>query len=255
MNKLFFFPFVLTAMVGAGMSAGAAERSENQGRGTVLITGANRGLGLEMARQLDSRGYTVIGTARKPERATELKELGVQVEALDVTDPASVAALAKTLEGVTIDILINNAGFFDRSNRTLDEVAFDVMARTLDVNALGPLRVARALLPHLNAGQGKTIINISSQMGSIQNNGGSYYSYRASKAALNQLMVTLARELDDEGFTVVVMHPGWVRTDMGGANATLSPEESVDGMLRVFESLTPADNGRFLDYAGKEVPW
>ncbi len=246
------FPFVLTAMVAAGMPA---DTSAQENRGTVLITGANRGIGLEFARQLDSLGYTVIGTARKPEGATELKELEVRVEPLDVTDAASVAQLAESIGNLQIDILINNAGFFDRSHRTLDEVDFDVMARTLDVNALGPLRVARALLPNLRTSPQKKIVNISSQMGSITNNGGSYYSYRTSKAALNQLTVTLARELEDEDFTCVVMHPGWVRTDMGGASASLSPEESVAGMISVIQGLTPADTGRFLEHSGKTIPW
>jgi NAD(P)-dependent dehydrogenase (short-subunit alcohol dehydrogenase family) len=120
---------------------------------------------------------------------------------------------------------------------------------------MGPLRVTRALLPSLAQGKGRTIVSISSQMGSIENNSGSYYSYRASKAALNQLMVTLAHELEDDGYTCVVMHPGWVRTDMGGKNATLSPEESVRGLIRVIGSLTTADNGRFLDYSGEGLPW
>ena len=139
--------------------------------------------------------------------------------------------------------------------RTLDEVEFDVFAHTLEVNALGPLRVTRALLPNLRAGGGKTVVNISSQMGSIERNGGGYYSYRTSKAALNQITVTLARELDDEGFTCIVMHPGWVRTRMGGEVATYSPDESVAGMIRVIRGLTTADNGRFLDLDGQEVPW
>lgn len=252
MKKLAFFPFVLTAMVAAGVPGDTPAQDDP---GTVLITGANRGIGLEFAWQFDSLGYTVIGTARKPERAIELKDLGIRIEALDVTDDASVARLAESLENLQIDVVINNAGFFDRSNRVLEEVEFDVMARTLDVNALGPIRVARALLPNLRTSPQKKIINISSQMGSVTNNGGSYYSYRASKAALNQLTVTLARELEDDGFTCVVMHPGWVRTDMGGSNATLSPEESVAGMITVIQGLTPADSGRFLDYSGKELPW
>ena len=253
MRTLLALFVVLLAMSGAGMPSDVHAQSNDPG--TVLITGANRGLGLEFARQLDSLGYTVIGTARKPSRATELKELGVRVEQLDVTDPESVSGLAERLDGMAIDILINNAGFFDRSNRTLEEVEFDVMARTLEVNALGPLRVARALLPNLEASRGKTIVNITSQMGSIERNGGGYYSYRTSKAALNQITVTLARELDDEGFTCIVMHPGWVRTRMGGEAATYSPDESVAGMIGVIRGLTTADNGRFLDLDGQEVPW
>ena len=253
MNKILVFPFIFSAFVGAG--GPDVPRAEAQEPRTVLITGANRGLGLEFARRFDALGYNVIGTARKPARAIELSDLGVRVEQLDVTDEASVAALAESLDGVTIDILINNAGYFDRTNGTLAEMDFADMEKTFAVNAIGPLRVTRALLPNLQAGAGKTVVNISSQMGSVGTNGGGYYSYRASKAALNQLTVTLSLELAEQGFTCVVLHPGWVRTRMGGENATFSPEESVEGMMTVIGTLTPADTGHFLGLHGKEIPW
>ena len=222
---------------------------------TVLVTGANRGLGLEYASQLSEKGYTVIGTARNPDRAEELSVIADRVEQLDVADPASVAALAKRLEGVPIDILINNAGIFERQDTTIDGVDYEMMERTFAVNTLGPLRVTQALLPNLRAGQRKLIVSMSSQLGSIENSNGRWYAYRASKSALNQINKIWSAELGPQGFTCVVVHPGWVRTDMGGPNATYSTEESVAGLVEVIEGLDAEDNGRFYDLKGNPVPW
>jgi NAD(P)-dependent dehydrogenase (short-subunit alcohol dehydrogenase family) len=222
---------------------------------TVLITGANRGIGLEYARQFAAKGYKVIGTARDPADAKELAAVAGRVEALDVTDAASVAALAARLNGVAIDILVNNAGMFDRKDVSVDRVDFAMMEQTLAVNTLGPLRVTQALLPNLRAGKRKTIVNMSSQLGSIEQSTGDWYAYRASKAALNQITKTLSAELASERFTVVVLHPGWVRTDMGGAGATYTPQESVRGLITVIDKLGPADNGRFYDFKGNPIPW
>jgi NAD(P)-dependent dehydrogenase (short-subunit alcohol dehydrogenase family) len=222
---------------------------------TVLITGANRGIGLECARQFAARGYTVIGTARDPADAAELSVVADRVEPLEVTDAASVAALARRLQSVTIDILVNNAGMLDRTDVGIDTVDFAMMERTLAVNTLGPLRVTQALLPRLRAGKRRTIVNLSSELGSITECGDRWYAYRASKAALNRITVTLSVELAPEGFVCVVLHPGWVRTDMGGAAATYSPEESAAGLIAVIEKLGPADNGRFYDFTGKPIPW
>ncbi len=234
---------------------GGAGASAAQDKLTVLVTGANRGIGLEMARQFSERGYTVIGTARKPGEATDLKALEVQVEQLDVTDNASVAALAARLEGVPVDLLINNAGVRGQKARTFAATDFDKVAHTLDVNSLGPMRVTQALLPNLEAGEGRTVIQISSVMGSIEQSSGRSFGYRASKAALNMLNKTLAAELGGQGFVCVAMHPGWVKTRMGGAGAPVEPKDSVAGMLEVIDGLTPDDNGRFLDYEGKTIPW
>ena len=236
----------------SGMMAGMTYAAEST---TVLITGANRGIGLEYARQFAAKGYQVIGTARDPADAKELSEVADRVEQLDVTDPASVAGLAKRLDGNAIDILVNNAGVFDRGDVSLDKVDFQMMERTLAVNALGPLRVVQSLLPNLRKGKRKTIVSMSSQLGSIENSNGRWYAYRSSKAALNQLNKTLSAELAAEGFVCVVLHPGWVRTDMGGAGATYSPEESVSGLVAVIEKLGPTDNGRFYDFKGNPIPW
>lgn len=222
---------------------------------TVLVTGANRGIGLEYARQFAAKGYEVIGTARDPADAKELSEVADRVEQLDVADAASVAGLARRLDGVAIDILVNNAGIFDRGDVTVDKVDFGTMERTFAVNTLGPLRVVQALLPNLRKGQRKVIVNMSSQLGSIENSNGRWYAYRSSKAALNQVNKTLGAELGPEGFICTVLHPGWVQTDMGGAAATYTPQQSVSGLIGVIEKLKPSDNGRFYDFKGETLPW
>jgi len=222
---------------------------------TVLVTGANRGIGLEMARQLEARGMHVIGTARNPDSADELKATGAEVLPLDVTDADSVAALVAALDGRKIDMLINNAGVGSQRASSLADYDFDRMALAFDVNSIGPIRVTQALLPNLQAGQQKTVISISSVMGSIERNSGGAYGYRASKAALNMMNKSLALELADEGFTCVVMHPGWVRTRMGGEQAPVSPEQSVSGLLDVIAGLGTPDNGKFYDFQGEEIPW
>jgi NAD(P)-dependent dehydrogenase (short-subunit alcohol dehydrogenase family) len=219
----------------------------------VVVTGANRGIGLEFARQLHEAGAEVIGTARKPEAAVELKALGVRVEQLDVTDPESVAALKEAIGDAPVDALLNNAGIFP-SRGGIEAADPQEYARVYDVNVIGPLRVTQALLPNLRAGERKLVMNMSSGLGSIASNGrGSSAGYRESKSALNMMTRSMAAELD--GFICIAMSPGWVRTDMGGPNARLSPEESVSGMLAVLAATTTADSGRYLDYKGDELDW
>jgi NAD(P)-dependent dehydrogenase (short-subunit alcohol dehydrogenase family) len=245
-----FLAIALTVFSGTMAAMATAQTTP-----TVLITGANRGIGLEYARQFAGQGYAVIGTARDASDAKELSAVADRVEQLDVTSATSVAALAKRLRGVAIDILINNAGVFDRKDVTVDTVDFDVMEQTLAVNTLGPLRVIKSLMPNLLAGERKIIVNMSSQLGSIENSNGRWYAYRTSKAALNQINKTLSVELAPEGFICVVLHPGWVRTDMGGQEASYSPQESVSGLIRVIGKLGPTDNGRFYDFKGSPIPW
>lgn len=221
----------------------------------ALVTGANRGLGLELARQLQGKGYLVIGTARKPEKADELRALGVQIEQLDVTDGDSVKALAGRLGDTHVDLLINNAGIFPHNN-SIETFDFDGAENAFKVNSLGPMRVTQALLPQLRRSTGKTIVQVSSLMGSIEaNTRGTSYEYRASKTAINSFNKTLSVELGPEGFTCVVVHPGWVQTDMGGPNAHLTPEESIRGLVGVIENLSTEDNGRFFNYDGEPIPW
>ncbi len=224
-------------------------------KGVILVTGANRGLGLEFTKQLQETGYEVIGTARSPGKADELKATGARVEQLDVASPESVQALANRLKGIPIQMLINNAGMLNRTDSSLDSLDFEVMKRTFQVNSLGPLRVTQALLPNLQAGEKKTIVNISSIMGSIELSTGGSYSYRTSKTALNQINNIISAELAPQGFTSVVIHPGWVRTDMGGSAASLAVTESISAVLEVIEGLTIESTGKFYNYDGKELPW
>ncbi len=251
---------ILGVLAGAGLLFGVATTSladghESEANGhTVLITGANRGLGLEFARQYAADGWTVIGTARRPAGAEELAALDVEVMQLDVTDRESIAALAAALDGRAIDMLINNAGIFPRVSE-IDNIDADAYLQTLTVNTLGPVLVTQAVMPNLRAGELKQVINITSGLASIERNSGGFYGYRESKAALNMFTSTLAAELGEDGFICLALHPGWVRTDMGGANANLSPEESVSGMSSVIDGLTAEHNGRYFGYDGSEVAW
>lgn len=222
---------------------------------TWLVTGANRGLGLEMARQLVHRGDTVIATARDVAGATALAGLGVRVEPLEVADADSVAALALRLDGAPIDVVVNNAGYGTRAP-TLADLDVAELEHYFRVNAMGPLRVTKALLPNLRAGGARRVVQVTSKMGSIADNqrGGSY-GYRASKAALNMINQSLSVDLREDGFTCVVLHPGWVKTDMGGARAPLDAPASVSGMVAVIDGLSPDDTGRFLNYDGSGIPW
>jgi NAD(P)-dependent dehydrogenase (short-subunit alcohol dehydrogenase family) len=223
---------------------------------TVLVTGANRGLGLEFAKQYQNAGWKVVATARDPDAAKELKELGVRIEALDVADAASVAALAKRLKDVPVDLLINNAGMADRAPTSLQELDIDAYERVMQVNAIGPVRVTQALLPNLRAGTGKQIVSISSGLGSITNNTtGGFWGYRESKAALDMFVRNAAAELQPEEFICIAMSPGWVKTDMGGPEADITPEVSITGMRKVIEGLKLEDTSKFFNYAGATINW
>lgn len=220
-----------------------------------LVTGANRGLGLEWARQLAARGETVIATARDPAASKDLASLRVETHALDVADDASVARLADALSSRPLDAIVNNAGA-GGSGPPLAELKWDEVLRMFDVNALGAMRVTQAAWDNLLSGRRKLVVNVTSRMGSIADNGsGGYYAYRASKAALNMLTKTLALDSRRQAVTCVLLHPGWVATDMGGKQAPLSPQQSVEGMLSIVDRLGPADSGRFLDWSGADLPW
>jgi len=233
----------------------------------VLLTGANRGLGLEWTRRLADRVDRLFATCRRPGEARELNDLAdahpnmIEVFALDVADSDSITAAAERVgtEAGALDLLINNAGINgggteDRFGTVDQETMMDV----LRVNTAGPHLMTQAFADLLRADETKgdsIVVNVTSQLGSIANtNGGGWHSYKASKAALNMCTRLQAGGLDGDAI-VVSMHPGWVRTDMGGSNARLSTEESVTGMLDVIEGLTPTDSGRFLSYDGWELPW
>ena len=219
----------------------------------VVITGANRGIGAELARQYAESGAEVIRAARG-EDAQDLGKAGRRI-AVDVTDGASVAALADALAGRPVGLLIANAGIMGPDRQTCLDMDFDGFLRTLEVNVLGPLRVVRALLPNLRAAPGAKVAVISSIMGSFQGPKYPQVAYCVSKAATNKLFQSLAAELAPEGIAVVALHPGWVRTAMGGEAAPLEPEQSAAGIRRVLDELSIATTGKFLDHTGKELPW
>lgn len=245
----------LIILVSGGPNPVLADDSGADKAQTVLITGANRGIGLELARQYSGAGWRVIGTARRPDAAAELASLGADVLQLDVTDQQSVLGVAQALDGRPIDLLINNAGIQPLLWKLAD-VDFDAFDRALAVNTTGPVRVTQALLPNLRAGQGRVIVNITSNLGSIaENTDGAFYGYRESKAALNMFTKSLAGEFGPEGFICIVMNPGWVQTDMGGDQAPLQVHESVTGIRRVVEGLGPEDNGTFRTWAGETMDW
>ncbi|MEI7875027.1 MAG: SDR family oxidoreductase [Alphaproteobacteria bacterium] len=221
---------------------------------TVLITGAARGLGLDFVKQYAARGWRVHACAREPDA---LKGIAgdVQAHRLEVTDYAAVAALARTLSGEAIDVLINNAGIAGREATVLGSIDPVVWRQTFEVNTLAPLMIAEAFVEHVARSQGRKLIAISSRLGSIGLADSGRYAYRASKAALNMEWKGLSKDLAGKGVICVVLHPGWVQTDMGGTAATLTIEQSVPAMVKVIDGLKPADSGRFLNYDGAELPW
>ncbi len=224
---------------------------------TLLITGANRGIGLEFTRLFASDGWRVHACCRHPEKAGDLKALNgdIELHRLDVTNGLQVSSLARQLAGEGIDILLNNAGAYGPRSG-FGETDFDSWQPVFEVNSFAPLRMAERFVEHVVASDLKQIVNISSQMGSMARNAsGGAYIYRASKAALNSLCKSLALDLAAQGITVVMFHPGWVRTDMGGKEADISAAESAVGMRKVIAGLTAADNGRFFNYDGEQIPW
>ncbi len=224
---------------------------------TVLITGANRGLGLEFARSYAADGWRVHACCRHPEKAKALKavEGDLLVRKLDVTDGLRVAGLARELADEAIDVLLNNAGVYGpRSD--FGETDFDDWLDMLKINTIAPLRMAERFVEQVARSDRKLIVSISSGMGSIaMNDEGGRYPYRTSKAALNMVVKGLAADLAARGIIAVALSPGWVQTDMGGPNADLTPEESVAGMRAVIDGLTPDDSGRFFNYQSEDRPW
>lgn len=212
---------------------------------TVLITGAGRGLGKELARQYAAEGWQVIGTERGPKAQYPL----------DVTNRQHVENLAKTLKGEPIDLLFCNAGITGRKGMTPGSFDFESWEEILRVNLLGAAAVAEAFLDHVAASEHRTIAMMSSRLGSIAESSGMTLPYATSKAALNMLVKGLAATLASRGIIVVALSPGWVRTDMGGAQASLSPETSVRGLRKVIAGLGKADSGKFLSHDGSPIPW
>jgi len=217
---------------------------------TVLITGANKGIGLELSRQLTERGDEVIALCRKA--SPELQALGVRLfEGVDVTDRAALESVSRDLGDTQVDVLINNAGIFE--NETFDDLDLDRIRRQFEVNALGALQVTAVMQSHLV--QGSKIILMTSRMGSIDDNGsGNYYGYRMSKAALNMAGVNLAHDFRSKGIAVSILHPGMVATEMTGRHG-VPVSESVEGLVARIDELRLQDSGRFLHANGEPLPW
>lgn len=228
---------------------------------TYCITGANRGIGLELTRQLAKRGDKIIATARDLNGASELKSLAEQNKGkidlfgLDVTNDGSIKAFASAIGTRAIDVLVNNAGTIGIKPQTTREMDFDGFLKTLNTNTLGPLRVIQALLPNLKLSPLPKIITISSMMGSMASGSSDTLGYRVSKAGVNKVMQAVHTDFKPQGIAVLTLHPGWVRTEMGGAGADISVEESAEGIIARIDELTLKNSGRFLDYDGSERAW
>jgi NAD(P)-dependent dehydrogenase (short-subunit alcohol dehydrogenase family) len=227
----------------------------------VVITGANRGIGLALARLYAQRGDTVFACCRSPREANELHALAknhaVTVLALDVGDDASVAALAEALAAVPVDTLINNAGVNGGplDEQTATRMDFAAWADAFNVNAIGPVRVLHALLPALTRSKRPKVMSVTSQLGAISLDLAVAYGYSASKAALNKFMRLAAAELARDGIAVGLIHPGWVKTDMGGPGAQITPEESAAGIANVIDGLSLDNAGGFWKWNGKRHDW
>ncbi|SDW83130.1 SDR family oxidoreductase [Nitrosomonas oligotropha] len=230
---------------------------------TMLITGANRGIGLEFVRQYAADGWRVVACCRKPAAAEALNRLAAQypdqitVHALDVIDHAQIDQLAQTLSEQPIDLLINNAGVYPPARGdALGETDYAAWQQAFAVNTMAPLKITEAFIQRIARSELKTIATITSKMGSIADNrGGGSYIYRSSKAGVNIVMKSLSIDLNPKKIIAVVLHPGWVKTDMGGPGALITAEQSVTGMRRVIGNLTLQDSGKFYAFDGQVVPW
>jgi NAD(P)-dependent dehydrogenase (short-subunit alcohol dehydrogenase family) len=228
----------------------------------ILITGANRGLGFEFVSQYLADGRRVFAACRNPASANKLARLVqdtggmLNVVAMDVTDAESVRNAATQLKDVAIDVLINCAGIAGASGQKTGNIDYESWAHVFDVNTMGPLRVIESFRDHIVRSERRLVITITSGMGSLaDNNSGGSIAYRSSKAAVNMVMRSAAIDLAPRGITCVLVNPGWVRTDMGGPKAPLSPQESVTAMRRLIETLGPDQSGKFYNYDGREYPW
>jgi NAD(P)-dependent dehydrogenase (short-subunit alcohol dehydrogenase family) len=229
---------------------------------SVLITGANRGLGLEFARQYLAEGWHVYAACRNPAAAEQLGGLVRQagdrltVVAMDVTDAGSIRTAARQLRDIALDVLINNAGIGGAGGQVTGKVDYESWAKVLDVNTMGPLRVTEAFVQQLARSERRLVVAITSGMGSLADNtSGGSIAYRTSKAAVNMVMRSAAIDLAPRGISCVVVNPGWVKTDMGGPGARLTAQQSVTALRRLIETFGPAHSGKFYNYDGREYSW
>ena len=234
---------------------------------TVLITGANRGLGIEFVRQYAAEGWDVLATARDPLKATKLRQIeerhrAVSTHALDIAEDESIEELVDKLDGKAIDVLIHNSGIYPHKGEKFGEIDYDGWSEALVTNLFGPMRLTEALVENVATSERKQIAAISSSMASLRAvqsgsvaTAGVAYQYRTSKTALNMAMSVLATELASRGISVVMLDPGWVKTDMGGPNAELTPEQSISGIRRVLAGKPMELSGKFIGYDGVVRPW
>lgn len=229
---------------------------------SILVTGANRGIGLELARQFSSAGWQVLAACRKPDEARQLNELaetsngGITVHRLEVTSAEDIRELASAVGDRPLDILVNNAGVYGPRNASFGNVHDSDWIETFRINTIAPLRLAEAFAGNVEKSGRKVIATITSKMGSIDDNtSGRHYIYRTSKAAVNMVNRSLSVDLRDRGITCVVLHPGWVRTEMGGSQAPLAVEDSVRGLVKVLTGVTVKDTGSFIAHDGSRIPW
>ena len=228
---------------------------------TILMTGANRGIGLELARQFAADGWRVLACCRNPDAAADLQALqkdhaSLEIHPLDVTDYDQVATLAQRLSDQPIDILLNNAGIYGPKGIGFGEVEPSVWREVLEVNTIAPLMLTQAFVEQVAASRQKLVAMISSKVGSIaDNSSGGSYLYRSSKTALNQVVKSLSIDLAGRGVSVISLHPGWVKTDMGGPNAEITTAKSVAGLKAILQAAGAAQSGQFIEYNGSPIPW
>lgn len=227
----------------------------------ALITGANRGVGLALVKAYLSAGWRVFACCRHIADAAELRQLqanntALTLHQLDVTDYQAVTALSQEMADVTLDLLINNAGYYGPKGYGFGNTDIDEWRKVLEINTIAPLKLAEAFYPQLLANQPGTIANLSSKVGSMtENTSGGGYIYRSSKAALNSVAKSLSNDLSPQGIISVALHPGWVQTEMGGPNAKITASESAQGLKAVIDSLTLERSGGFYNYDGSVIPW
>lgn len=236
---------------------------------TILITGANRGLGLGLVEEYAKDGWKIIATSRNPNNSDELLELAnknennIEILQLDVEDLKSISDLSQVLQNTPIDVLANVAGYYGKKIvsepgglQEFGSTDYEDWQRIIKVNIFGPMKICETLINNIKLGNDKKIITLSSIIGSIGGNDqGMMYAYRVSKAGVNAIMRSMAIDLKDKGIICIPLHPGWVRTDMGGPNADIDTKTSVEGMKRVIDSLSIKDSGRYMVYDGSELPW
>lgn len=229
---------------------------------TLLITGANRGIGLALTKQYFEAGWKIMATCRSPENAIELSQLAatsnqkISIHPLDINNPLQIDNLKAVIGNDPIDILFNNAGLYGQLHDEFGQTNHDLWLETFKTNTLGPMKMMETFVDNVAQSQCKIIANMSSKMGSMEDNGsGGCYGYRATKAALNAICKSAAIDLKTKGITVLILHPGWVLTDMGGSNAEITPSECANQLMKIIDQTTINNSGQFIDIDNSIIPW